>query len=581
LVQPGASHNLKAERPFLWKRTMFWVGVLGAAVGAGFSAKPLYREGKAWRARRLSLEVERYVGEGRVEEAMERARRAYQLKPDEPAAMRAVARVEGAAGRQPSAIAFWKQLLEVGGMQPADRKHWVEDLLKAGAVGAAQQELAFLLKAAPQDGQLLRLAAQAAMAEGKKGVSLKHAEQAVKVDPANPEGRLILGLILGESHDASIRGKGMALLSEVARGPGKAGLDALSVLSRWRDLPEQEAEALSALARVHPLANAVQRLWAVDFKLAMHPEQGDELMEAELKRVVAGDAESRRALGVWFNARGEFDRALRAVPLEEAMKRKDVLLVHLDALAALKRWKDVVSLLERREVPLDEVYREIFLARSATESGEKSIADLHWRRAHLAVGVSYEQAWFIAGYAERMGCWEQAEIAYRNLSSRATSARPAYEALLRLAERQGDASKVRGVLEKMRERWPADTAVENDLAYFSLLLNRDVGEALQSAKRLVVGAPNSLPHRTTLALALLRSGNVVEALRVYDGLNIPWGQVALGQQAVYVAVVSANGRREDAAGILRTLDPAKLRKEEARLLEGMGTPLSAPALRKD
>jgi hypothetical protein len=570
-VEPNQLPVSKLRKPLPWKRIIAWTLLVSGIAGTVVCAKPIYREGKAWRARRLSLEVESLVLQGQMEKAFEKARAAYQLKPDEPASIRAVARAEGGLRRHQSALGFWKQLRDQGAMETRDRNLQAEDLLRAGLAGAAEEELKDLIQLQPENAYLERLAAQAAFNVGNRVEGRRHAERAVKLDPQNAEGRLLLGLLLWEVSDPAEQKRGMELVYGVASDQGRPGLDALLALSRRQDLSLEQVEKLAEFARVHPLATGGQRLLALDIRLKAQPEKSEELMETALKSALAGSADDRRALGVWFNTRKEYERTLKVVSLEEALLRKDLLLVHLDALAASKRWDDVAGILKKKDAPLDDVYRELFLARSAMERGDQGVADVHWRRAHLAVGVSSEQAWYVAGYAERLGRNDQAEIAYRSLTSKATTARPAYEALLRLAERRDDSEALGGLLRAMRERWPADAAVENDSAYFNLLLGVYVPEAVESARRLVAGAPGSLPHRTTLALGLLKSGDAGAALRVYESVNVPWNQVPASQRAVYCAVLSANGRQEEARILLKGLDVATLRRLERRLLEGLGS----------
>ena len=570
-MEPTEMTALQPRKGVPWRRVAVWVLVLGGMIGVLASAKPVYRASKAWRARRLGLEVEALISQGRLEVAFEKARAAYQLKPDEPASMRAVARIEGASRRHQSALGFWKKLAESGAMEPGDRKRMAEDLLRAGLAGAADQELRELLKAGSGDAHLERLAAQASFNLGNRADALRHAERAVGLDAENPEGRLLLGLLLWDVPEPAGQNRGVDLVCGVAADKGRAGLDALLALSRRDGLGEERAERLAELVAVHPLASSAQKLLALDIRLKAHPQRADELKEAALKRASTGSPEDRRALGVWFNNRREYAKALEAVPMSEAARRKDLLLVHLDALAALKRWDEVSAVLAGKDAPLDEVYRELFLARSAMERGEDGVADVHWRRAHLAAAVSTDQAWYVAGYAERLGRADQAEVAYRNLTSNATTARPAFEALLRIVERRDDAPAVAALLRAMRERWPADLAVENDAAYFNLLLGESVAGSTESARKLVAADPASLPHRTTLALGLLKSGDPGAALKVYSGLNIPWNQVPASQRCVYCAVLAANGRLEEARALLREIDTGQLRRVERRLLESLGS----------
>ena len=329
---------VKSGKPTAWVRVLVWVLVAGVLLGTLLLAKPLYREGKAWRARRLSLQVEQLVGEGRLEEAMEKARAAYQLKPDEPASIRAVAWVEGASRRYQSALGFWRQLRETGAMGIPDRKRQAEDLLRAGLAGVADEELRELIVLQPGDARLERLAAQAAFNIGNRAAGRQHAERALELEPESGEGRLLMGLLLWDATDPSDQRRGLDLVCGVAADPGRPGLDALLALSRRTDLGREQVERLAELASAHPRATGAQRLLALDMRLRAYPEKAGELMDQALHKARDGTAEDRRSLGVWFNNRKEYDRALKAVPIEEASMRKDLLLVHLDALAALKRW---------------------------------------------------------------------------------------------------------------------------------------------------------------------------------------------------------------------------------------------------
>jgi hypothetical protein len=173
----------------------------------------------------------------------------------------------------------------------------------------------------------------------------------------------------------------------------------------------------------------------------------------------------------------------------------------------------------------------------------------------------------IAEYAEKCGNLEQAGIAYRSLSVNASTARLGMEGLLKNARSRGDMAMLCDTLEKMHARWPQDAAVKNDLAYFNLLLGRQVEESLAAAKELVARSPRSLPHLTTLALASLRRQDPAAALAVYQGLQIPWERIATSQRAVHAAVLGANGKTAEAMAEASALRWEELRPEERELVK--------------
>src|SRR6266446_7258062 len=114
------------------RRWLILAGVLVVVIGAVVvEFKPLYGLVKGWRARRLVEKVETEIRDEKLRDAMNHAQAAYQLKPDEPKAMRAVARLNGLIGRPAKAVAFWKQLLASGASVPEDRLGYANDLLRA------------------------------------------------------------------------------------------------------------------------------------------------------------------------------------------------------------------------------------------------------------------------------------------------------------------------------------------------------------------------------------------------------------------------------------------------------------------
>lgn len=529
--------------------------------------KPIYRVGKGWRARQLSQQAEAFIATERWDDAMAKARAAYQLKPDEPAAVRAVARLQSAAGRPAEAIPFWRQLQDMAAMTTADRGNYAEDLFHTGAVAEARQENATLLAREPNEAANLRLAAQIAAATGNRAQGIDYARRANLADPAHQEGRLLYALLRSESDEVNERPAGLQALLELATDHGKIGLTALMYLAGRRDLPRADVGTVVSLLRNHPLATESQRLAGLDAEINADPAGRGALLDRTCAEYRTADPAKRRALGVWLNAHGEFQRTLDLIPIDEAFKRKDLLLVHLDALAALKQWKEIQRIVEEKNVPLDDVYSELFQARSALELGQATIASLHWTRAHTAAAPSVEQMWFLGNYAEKIGQTDQAELAYQSLKSNATTARPAYEALLRLAEKRHDLDAERDLLREMRQRWPQDSAVANDYAYLSLLSRREVEECTKIARGLVAQSPASLPHRTTLALALLRSNDPSGALGVYAGLQIPWDRVPASARAVHAAVLGQNGDAASARAEAASIRLEDLRPDERELIK--------------
>ncbi len=529
--------------------------------------RPFYAWLQGVRSRRLAAKAEAEIFSGNIEEAVKKARTAYWTKPDEPAAIRAAARAQRMTGQYAADVPLWAQLRKTGALRPEDRLPYAEDLIMSGAVAEAGNEIEALLKENNSDGALFRLAARWSATEGNGERARDFAAKAVKAEPESHEGRLLLALLQLSAGTEPLREEATRVLLALGAEDSREGLEAIRKLGTLRGISPEVAAKVVALLQRHPLAIEQHRILAFNLDLDLHPAEKAAMLDAAVKKYSAAAPAARCAFGVWLNGHGEFERMLKLIPVEEGLKRQDMLLVVLDSLAALGRWQEIERILETRDVPLYTAMKELYLARVAEEMGTKAAAELHWHRAHLAAAPSPEQMREIALYAEKLGRPEQAELAYRSLVSNANTARPAMEALLKLAGSRGDMDTVRDTLKKMHERWPQDDAVKNDLAYFNLLAGKSVEESLAVAKDLVAHSPRNLPHITTLALAMLRKKDPAAALSVYQGLQIPWERIAASQRAVHAAVLGANGKTDMASEEAAALRWEDLRAEEKELIK--------------
>src|SRR5205085_3954852 len=125
---------------------------------------------------------------------------------------------------------------------------------------------------------------------------------------------------------------------------------------------------------------------------------------------------------------------------------------------------------------------------------------------------------------------------------------------LRIAYSARNTKRVHALLQEMLKIWPNDTAIQNDEAYIHLLLiiggttsassqtaafdpsvsassspnsnlaSSSEAEAVDAivklVEKMVRDEPASLPHRTLLALALLKQNRPQDALAVYANLKV-------------------------------------------------------------
>lgn len=547
-------------------RRLIWTFVAVVAIGLIALAKPAYRFANGARARWLAGSALKLAEKRDLDKAILQAHAAYQLKPDEPVALRTMARVL-ALRHDPNAVRFWQQIAKSPFGTMDDRRSFVESALEQRLIVPAAEETRFLLAKEPASALNQLLAAKLNALAGDMPASLACAKRAHELDASNEEATLFLASVLLSSPDS--HQEGLRLLWTIMDGNSRASLAAVVLAGRQPDLSAAEQERVIARLNNHPLATHADRLLKLEIELRK-PAQRDALLARALAESRAAGDEAFRQFAVWLNTHGEQARTLDAIPLELALSRKDLFLIYLDALASLKKWSDVGAILAKGGLPLEETYVELYKWRAAAEIGQNDEADKHWRAAQIAATKSAglgnpEQAIYLASYVERLGQSAKAEGIYRSLLGSPLTARPACEALLRIAVSKGT-KPTRDLLREMKARWPDDVPVQNDYAYLQLLLGEEIDASRETAAALAAKFPNSLPHSTTLALAYLRSNNPAAAMEVFDRLPVAWEKAPAPSAAVYAAVLNANGRTDDARKLAAKIPNSSLRPEERALI---------------
>ena len=210
---------------------------------------------------------------------------------------------------------------------------------------------------------------------------------------------------------------------------------------------------------------------------------------------------------------------------------------------------------------------QMYLARCADKLDEPRARDAHWDAALDAAGGNPSKLVQAGEYAGKNGAAGVAEKAFRAALQAAPRSHEAYVALIRLYEAERDTSKLRETIAGMLAIWPEDNATRNSAAYLDALLDRDVPAALATARELVRTEPTSLPYRTTLALAELRSGNALAALDAYEHISLGQTVMQPGQRAVYAAVLWATSYNQEARAALASIPPEALLPEEQALVQ--------------
>jgi len=600
------------------RRTILIVGLalVLLIVGVIFGARPARNAIKGWQARRHANKAFAFIEHGEWTEARDEAVAAYQLRPTEPEALRAVARYLSRT-RQAEALDFWKQLQDRQLLTREDCRDEAMIALRAGDLERANTAIESLLgndgkDATPRD---WLLAAQLALQRGSPTEAQSALQHVASGNAASPREQLLSALL--ELHTASQaagavdqqrQNEAWQRISKLAEGKDDVSLDALILLAQ-RILsspvggtgavpsegkkddtevvpPEKIIEALEN----HPLSQISQKLLALD--LQMHADvragradtQRDDLIARAISNWKGAEPNALAALARWLNSKGEYQRVLDTIPLEKALQGRELLLQHLDALGALDRWDDIRKILQSEKYPLDPVIQRMYLARCNAQLGEKTASENNWQRALEAAGNDPGKLLTLADYAEKNGALNIAESAFKLAASASPKLRAAHQGQLRFAQAQRDTKKIHAILSEMLTLWPKDMAIQNDTAYTRLLLGQrsedrgqrsDVSDQksdaelkaiVDLAENLVKKNPRSLPHRTLLALALLRQNRAADALAVYENIQVAPNALTPSALAVHAAVLAANGKSDDAQTEVEKIPFDRLLPEERELI---------------
>ena len=170
-----------------------------------FGARPASNAIKSWQARRHAQRAFAYINNEQWNEAQKEAIAAYQLRPGEPQALRAVARFLSRV-REPEALDFWKQLQNRQPLTREDRRDEVAVALAGNDLSVAELALNDLLtrKDSPPSAADWLLAAQVAQQKSETNEARKFAEKVLddsRADEPTQFQAALLTLAIGHARE--------------------------------------------------------------------------------------------------------------------------------------------------------------------------------------------------------------------------------------------------------------------------------------------------------------------------------------------------------------------------------------------
>ena len=569
MIERESSRRTRAERAArqaaLRKRVIVWGLVMVVLLGLLVAAKPSYRALKARRANELAAEAETMVNAGRWTEAASKYRAALQLSPLGYRPLTGAARLAMRGGR-PEATDLWAQVLRLPDATVSDRQEYAALLLQRDAIEPVQKIIEDLLRINP-DSKALSLAAQYSSKTRNEEKAVQFARLAAERAENDSATRFQLADVLAKSGDVAKRKEARQVLWSLTNKDAPWKKAAIKALARAPELSVEEEQRVLVALHEMPERDVVSDLPAAELKLKLQPDREAQVFEEAIAQWSTGETRELAELAHWLNLHKQSERVLALLPTERAVTSEALLLSRLDALADLQQWKEIDTLLERKDLTLDPSVTESLRARNALNQGASLDAELRWERALVLASGDPNKLRFVGNFAEQSRATEVALKAFDQLTKFPEHAAFAQRGRQRLIEQSGDATAARTVAERLVTVAPDDVNAQAELVYLNLLLGVDVQANLEQAKELAAKFPARLSFRVTAALGYLREHDPAHALAQFDGpAPIEWPRTPPGWRAVYIAVLAANERTNEARPLLASLPLDRLNKEERELI---------------
>ncbi|MFM8807858.1 MAG: tetratricopeptide repeat protein [Chthoniobacterales bacterium] len=546
------------------KRTMkrllvFGLPALLVLAGVVAIAIPLIKD---WRAMQFVERAKELSAQGKLQEEFNNAASELQMRPVLPEVKRTYARVLLAAN-EPACLQVMQQLIDSGKATAEDRLELAEAALRFGDVPLAEKEAFNLLQKGESTPKALYVLSRVRIAQQRVPDAMQALRESLEAGGGAEPAVLLARLQIAQNTPDSLK-SATDLLRPVARQQDQAGLDALLVLVASPALKSEEGAGWIEALRAHPLATEPQKLAAASAEIQLRPSAYAEVVKRTVDRYRDGTVEQRAELARWLNQNREYEGVLDVITPADASGRSDLFLVRLDAMAGKRDWKGIAELLRGENLPLQTPVVLLYRGRAARELGKPEEAATFYRRAVVESAPTRDVMWYVINYLQRIGEDKVLEQELKALTDNPSTARQAFAALVPIVQKRQDAEELYLLYDRMLQRLPADTVVQNDHRYFAALTGRRAD--VSGGRELVAKEPQMLAYRITLALAHLKNGQQEAAMKVFDGITLDPAQIQPYQRAVLAAVLGANGREAEARQLARSVPGDAVTVQEYELI---------------
>jgi tetratricopeptide (TPR) repeat protein len=350
--------------------------------------------------------------------------------------------------------------------------------------------------------------------------------------------------------------------------PSRKSLELCANTISSGSLEAADALGLIQIIRRHPASDPASLLFADKLQLDLQPDSRSPILQGLVKRLLALPPMDRLPAVDWLIDVQEPTLAQAALPLPDAIASTKTFEMWIEATILLKQWNTIDKALADPANPLPAYRTQALEATIAGIKGNPAKSRELWS-AVLSKNRDRPDVFLeLLISLIRVGEWK---VLYQEMPALLNDQNWAFKAvqtLIPIARQYRDSTLMLEFYQQaMKSRIIANEETVKDRAgYTRLILGEAVPlEALESRSR---KNPENASFRLTYALGLLKSGSKVKALFELKDVepSIQVDALLPHQKAVYAAIVAANGEVEEAQGIIKTISPGSLTRQEEALV---------------
>lgn len=500
---------------------------------------------QTWQSNRLVKKAEGFEKEERLLEAWIRANDAYMLDPENPNAIRTLARYY-TARKQKEALYLLEKLEKQGVLTDDDVLLRIQALSNAYEDKIAQTKIEEVLLTSKASTKMVEVADHVMQRLGRREQLIDILKAYVRQKPDDLEIKLKLAMREVELGTPSEATEGMASLWELAANKEALGLTALEFLDGRNIATSYEQNQLVDLLEKHPLAVEKHRIAALRRRAVIQPERRTELIEKAMQERKDAKREDLVPLADWLNREGEHERLLRFLNEAVVQDYAPLLGHYLNALTLTKRYKDLERLVKdprTRLTTAERAFYQVHLAFVTEKSwGEVNTLLVDALNAMVA-SRQPERLLQIAQWAEQRNHPLVAEQAYRAAATETRAEqveRRGFEGLLRLTYHNGNSVGFMEAARATARRWPDNQFFLERSLYASLLAGIEIEQAFPKVQKLLDASPTDTQRKLLMALALYRMADFRAAVDTLQNSSLSDINSA-GNAAVFCGILHSAG----------------------------------------